>query len=109
MPSEFENTSETFNVFGQSGRLLTATVNRSGYDLSMQLAQNDLSSHKRLIGCAFLSFMPEEGLDETIETLAEYYDFHSSPKALPSGGTAVREHRGVIVEAEGDGIAVASQ
>lgn len=95
---EFEKPSETFNVFGVSGSVLTATVNRSGYDLSMQLAQNDWTSRKRLIGCAFISFMPEEGLDETIDTLAEYYDFHTSAKALPPGGAAVREHRGVIVK-----------
>jgi hypothetical protein len=43
--------------------------------------------------------MPEEGLDETIETLADNFDFHSIPQALPAVTETVREHRGVLVQA----------
>ena len=86
------------NVIAFTGARMQLTVNSSGYGLSFEHAEEREDRVKRLMGCLFISFMPSAGLDETISTLNDYYEYYEPEiqTALPEPAT---ELKGKVVEA----------
>jgi len=89
----------TVNVLGLTGARMRLTVNASGYDLTFEHAEEREDRVRRLMGCLFVSFMPSQGLPETIETLTDYFEYYA-PRELPALPESVREHPGTVVEIE---------
>lgn len=95
-----EPPSETLNIIGQSGMRLTATVNESGYDLSLYSPHGEQENSKRFIGCVLLSLLPPEGLDEALDRLSSYWEYYAAPLALPAPGEGVRDYTGIVIHGD---------
>lgn len=92
--------SETFNIIGQSGTRLTATVNESGYDLSLYSPHGGEEHSKRFIGCMILLMLPLAGVDEALDRLSSYWEFYAQPLALSAPSEPVREYTGIVVHGD---------
>lgn len=67
-------------VHDLSGRSVKATVHDTGYQFVYD--SNSESRHdliRRVAGHLLVSLMPVQALDETIETLVDYFEFHRPP------------------------------
>lgn len=86
-------------MIGHGTTTFTATVNATGYDLSVHDPYAGPEMIKRVIGCTFVSFMPDRGLDEVISTLLDYFEYYSPQRAeLPEKAEQeVRDFTGHLV------------
>jgi len=83
-------TASSFSVYDAfGGGSLVGTVNASGYRLYFSAeAEQEHDLALRLAGHALVAFMPPMGLSEVLETLSDYYEFHSSvPPQIGEGGS----------------------
>ncbi len=72
------------------------TVNSAGQEISFWIEGGGGDALKRLIGCAILGIMPEEGIDEALTSLKDILDFRTSYRMLP-GAVESRQTTGRIV------------
>ena len=92
---------QTSNVISHERSTFRATVNRWGYDLDFITEEPSDDMAKRVLGCAFVSYMPSSALDETLSVLLDYYELESPPAALPEGIGVSSTHKGEVVQITG--------
>jgi hypothetical protein len=55
--------------------VIYGTANSLGQEMSFRFAAGGESALRRLVGCAILSALPDEGIDEALRTLRDIYEF----------------------------------
>jgi hypothetical protein len=68
--------------------LFFSTVNSAGDELSFRI-EGEENSVKRLLGCVMIAAMPEEGVEEALQSLKDILEFwqHPAQRMLPSPPT----------------------
>lgn len=89
-PSALEASTEAVeDVWGVPVAVFHATVNSTGEELRLWVEGAGQSAVKRMVGCALLVAVPDDGLDEALEALKDIIEFRCgtltwAARALPS-------------------------
>ena len=78
-------------MLSPDGSMFRATVNASGFDFSYFGSDDQQSRLHRMLGCAFVSFMPQAGLNEALSTLADYFEYFAVTPPRPELAAATSE------------------
>lgn len=82
MPLWADGTRSSTFLLRDGLREMTGTMNATGYGLFFDNRDDgDADVMQRLVCHALVAFMPRVELEQTVETLSEYYAFHTAPRS----------------------------
>lgn len=77
--------------------VFSGTVNSPGQELSFWIEAGGEDALRRLVGCAILVAIPEEGMEEALTSLRDILDFHYERQyVLPPAGVTTQRRAGSI-------------
>ena len=77
-----------------------ATANSPLEEISLKLEEGGETGLKRVLGCILISVMPEKGLEETLVTLKDIFQFYIEKLGAPPALTPPSHVMGIVGNAQ---------